>query len=333
MKLAVGFITYHETSAKYLADFLPSLRVALGFLPLDGYQIYAWDNSSSDSRLNYDALEDSNKKALLVGGSPIKYFTTGINLGYGRAYNFLIAEAVNAGAEYFLIINPDTILEPDAISELIKALENDHNLGSVSPKIRRWDFVNRAKTNIIDSAGLILKTGLRFCDLGAGEEDRSQFDHASIIGPSGAAGLFRLSALADIAVNSGPNQKRQYFDESFFMYKEDCDLAYRLFLAGQGSRLVDTALIYHDRTAASSGTGIGRIIGDRRAKNRLVRAWSFRNQHLIFVKHWKKQNFLNRSFIIFYSLVFFIFSLILEQFLLKEYCYIFRYRRVLTNTK
>jgi GT2 family glycosyltransferase len=278
-------------------------------------------------------LEDFNKQAALIGGPRIKHFTTGINLGYGRAYNRLINEALNADAQYFLIINPDTILEPTAISELVKALEDNHNLGSVSPKIRRWDFVNRAKTNIIDSVGLILKPGLRFSDLGAGEEDRHQFNQASIIGPSGAAGMFRLRALMKIAVSPLPSQEPQYFDEQFFMYKEDCDLAYRLFLAGYESRLVDTALVYHDRTAASSGAGMGKTISDRRSKDKQIRAWSFRNQHLIFVKHWKKQNFVSRLLIISYSLAFLIFSLILEQFLLKEYYYILRYRSVLTNTK
>jgi GT2 family glycosyltransferase len=333
MKLAVGFITYNETSAKYLADFLPSLRTALGFLSLDDYQIYVWDNSPADSRLNHDALENFNKQTALIDGPLIKYFTTGVNLGYGCAYNRLINEAVADCAEYFLIINPDTILEPETISELIKALDDNHNLGSVSPKIKRWDFANRTKTNIIDSVGLILKPGLRFFDLGAGEEDRNQFNQATIIGPSGAAGLFRFSALTDIAAKQRPDQKPQYFDEQFFMYKEDCDLAYRLFLAGYASRLVDTALVYHDRTAASSGTGMGKIISDRRAKDKQIRAWSFRNQHLIFVKHWKKQNFVSRLLIISYSLAFLIFSLILEQFLLKEYYYILRYRSVLTNTK
>jgi len=324
MKLAVGFITYNETSAKYLADFLPSLQAALGFLPVEDYRIYAWDNSPSNNQANRAALDNFNKQAALAGGSLIKYFTQGVNLGYGRAYNFLIDAALTDRAEYFLIINPDTVLEPAAISELVGALGSDHSLGSASPKIRRWDFVGQAKTEIIDSAGLILKSGLRFYDLGAGEKDKNQFDRAAILGPSGAAGLFRLSALEKIAVRPRPEQKPQYFDERFFMYKEDCDLAYRLFLAGYESRLVPTALIYHDRTAAAVGKGIEKIIGARRTKDKQIRSWSFRNQHLLFVKHWKNQNFVNRVFIIFYCLAFFIFSLILEQFLLKQYYYILR---------
>ena len=58
MKLAVGFLTYNEASAKYLAEFLPSLETALKFLSVTDYQVYAFDNSSPDNKLNYLGLEN-----------------------------------------------------------------------------------------------------------------------------------------------------------------------------------------------------------------------------------------------------------------------------------
>jgi len=326
MKLAVGIITYNDISAKYLADFLPSLKTALAFLKPDDYQVYAFDNSAP-------GFTDNRNILYLPSYQFIKYISEGRNLGFGRAYNILIESALRDGAQYFLIINPDTILEPAAIRELVAALDNDGSLASVGPKILRWHFIGRSKTNIIDSCGLILKPGLRFSDLGQGQEDEGQFDRASILGPTGAAGLFRLSALKNISEHRGEHDQNQYFDEHFFMYKEDCDLAYRLFLAGYKSYLVATSLIYHDRTAAVSGQNLGRILGDRRRKSRLIRSWSFRNQHLLFVKHWSKQNLRSKLAIIYRILLMFIFSLILEQFLLKEYYFIFFPSRVLTDTK
>ncbi len=323
MKLAVGFITYNETSAKYLADFLPSLFKALEFLSSVDYKVLAWDNSESENNANRLAVESFNQELALKNANLIKYATRGLNLGFARAYNILMAQAQVVGAEYFLIINPDTLLEPAAISELVRALDQNSALVSVSPKILRWDFAARQKTKIIDSCGLILKSGLRFKDLGQGEADHSQLDQAPILGPSGAAGLFRLSALG----------VAPYFDERFFMYKEDCDLAYRLSLAGQVSRLVPTAIIYHDRTATTSGAGLWRDLRSRGQKSRLIRAWSFRNQHFIFVKYWKNQNFVNKLEIVFRALSMLIFSLILEQFLLKQYSYILNPKKVLTNVK
>jgi len=335
MKLAVGFICYNETSAKYLSDFLASLSAALDFLPRNELAVYAHDNSAKDNNLNRLAIEffnreqaDSGRPAEAPSGQTIVYVgSDGLNLGFSRAYNRLIALAIAQNAEYFLVINPDTLLEPEVIKKLVAALDKDGALASVSPKILRWDFGGAGKTKLIDTCGLVLKAGLSFRDLGQGKLDRGQYDQAPILGPSGAAGLFRLSALKKIREATG------CFDERFFMYKEDCDLAYRLFLAGYKSRLVPEAIVYHDRTAASSGEGWWRAIADRREKSREVRAWSFLNQHFLFVKHWKKQNYVNKIIIVFRFLSMFIFSLILEQFLLKQYSHLLTFKKPLTNVK
>lgn len=224
-------------------------------------------------------------------------------------------------------------MKPEAIRRLMGALDNNGSLGSVAPKILRWDFFGHKKTKTIDSLGLVLKSGLKFIDFRQGMEDDGKEKGFEILGPSGAAGLFRLQALERIAEKHDDNQDAQYFDERFFMYKEDCDLAYRLFLAGFGSRLVPEAIVYHDRTAAISGQGIKDFWRDRQSKSRQVRAWSFRNQHLIFLKYWKKQNFVNKIIITLKILFLLIFSLILEQFLLKEYICLLKLSKGLTNIK
>ncbi len=335
MKLVVGFILYNEFSAKYLPFFLPSLLTALSFLAVADYEIYAFDNSLSSHDENRRLLKDFERDYRDTKGlaPKINYFSQGANLGYSRAYNILINEALKNQAQYFLILNPDILLEPGAIESLLNKLEADRRLASVAPKIRRWDFSKNVQTTIIDSAGLILEPGLKFLDLGQGQVDRGQFDRFMILGPSGAAGLFRLDALVKIAERRQGSLAPEYFDERFFMYKEDCDLSYRLFLAAYKSVLVPESLFYHDRTATASGRGIGRAILDRRHKSQQIRAWSFKNQHLIFLKHWKTQNFVNRCFIIVRILNMFVFALILEQFLLKQYYYLFRSNTALTNIK
>lgn len=329
MKLAVGFITYNDSTAPYLADFLPSLEAALNFLPVTDYEVYAFDNSTNGHSANRSGIQAFNEQG---ARRPIKILTQDINLGFSRSYNIMINVALEAQAEYFLVINPDTLIEPEAIRELTICLNRDANLAAVTPKILRWDFIKRKKTQTIDSLGIIIKTGLRFSDLGQGALDDGRWDNAKIFGPSGAAALFRLSAL--IAVSELPKDGgRQYFDENFFMYKEDCDLAYRLSSAGYCSILAPKALVYHDRTAVSSGSGFFRMLSDRRKKSRIIRAWSFRNQHLIFVKHWRTQNVFSRIIIVFRILFMFIFSLIFEQFLLKEYNNVWSDSQPLTNIK
>jgi GT2 family glycosyltransferase len=317
MKLIVGFVTYNDFSAKYLDVFLPNLRASLEFLTAVDKQILVVDNSSLDNNINRLAMEHFTRD----NPAEIIYFPSKENIGFGPAFNILINKAKELGAEYFLIINPDVLLEIDTIEKLITKLDSNKNLASVSPKILRWDFVNKLKTKQIDSCGIILRTGLRFNDLGQGEIDSGQYDQANILGPSGAAGMFRLRALEQIKDENG------YFDARFFMYKEDCDLAYRLNKSGLISALVPDALAYHDRTVAFYGKGIGAFMKNRRQVSQQARAWSFKNQHLLFVKYFKNENSASRVVIVTRILLLGIFSLILEQFNLKQYSSIFKFKK------
>lgn len=314
MKLVVGFITYNDSSAKYLGDFLPSLHEALAFLPAAEREVLVFDNSSADHNINRLSLEYFIKEN---PGELIR-FSRNQNLGFSRAYNHLIKQAKKLKAEYFLALNPDTIMEADAIKNMLVKMDANPDLGSLSPKILRWDFEKRLKTKQIDSCGLVLKSGLRFSDLGQGELDEGQYDQAMIIGPSGAAAMYRLKALEAVRVN------HDYFDGRFFMYKEDCDLAYRLNKAGFKSALAVDAVVYHDRTVGGFGKGIGGRLQERRRLSRQTRAWSFKNQHLLFVKHFWKENFTGKLIISARIIFLFVFSLILEQYNLKEYPSIFR---------
>jgi len=241
------------------------------------------------------------------------------NLGFSKAYNLLIARARSASVDYFLVINPDVYLEPKALEEMVAALEADPKLGSVAPKLRRWDFKNQVFSDTIDSCGLGQKSGLYFYDIGQGEQDRGQYDHARIVGPSGAAGLYRMSALEAIA------EKGKYFDESFFMYKEDCDVAYRLEKAGFTSKLVSTAIGYHDRTA-SGGSFLERVAG-RKKRSVNVNLWSFMNQHFLFIKHWRTENALSRIDILLRASLLGLYALLFEQGLLLSYKTIYGFFR------
>jgi len=314
MKLVVGFITYNEISAKYLADFLPSLAEALSFLDRADFKIFAHDNSDSLNQDNKLIIDRFN----LSAGNLIEYSSLNNNLGFARAYNILLNYAYSDKAEYFLALNPDMIMEPDSIKKLIAALDLSRDVSALSPKIYYWDFLNKKKTKLIDSLGLIVRPGLRFYDLGQGNYDQGQFDGLSIIGPSGAAGLFRLSALDKISFVAESGRK-QYFDERFFMYKEDCDLAYRLSLANFKSKLVPDSIFYHNRTSGSGRQNVVNKLWDRLGKSRQVRIWSLENQNILYAKYWKKENFVNKLLIIFWFTGSFIFSLILEQFNLKTY--------------
>lgn len=298
--LWVGFITYADLTARYLPQFLNSLRGQTGV----SLRCIAFDNTPA-------GMVNGNRD--IVASYPeLELMSEEGNIGFSRAYNLMMRRARDTGAKFFLALNPDTMLEPTALAEMMRVLRADDSLGSVAPKLRRWDFVSKGKTNFIDSCGLHLGSGLRFSDVGQGENDRGQYDHAAILGPSGAAALYRLSALEKIA------EKENYFDEHFFMYKEDCDLAYRLHLAGYGSKLVSSALIYHDRSD-SGGSLAARFVNRFFKRSRDNRRRAFINQHLLFIKYWRQQGFFSKLSILWQLKLRFFAALILEPYLLREY--------------
>ncbi len=302
-KVWVGFITYGESTALYLPYFLQSLERQT----YQSVSIVCFDNSEEEHNDNSPILEDHPH---------IHVYRESSNVGFSRAYNILLHKAVAAGARYFFVVNPDTVLEPDVIDRLVSSLEVNPHCASVSPKLRRWNFIARTKTTIIDSCGLILKSGLQFFDVGPGEEDHGQYDNSLIMGVSGAAGLFRLSALEQVA------EQGKYFDEYFFMYKEDCDLAYRLQLAGYSSLLVPKAIMYHDRTV--SGGNVWQRFINRRERSKVANRYAFVNQHFLYIKYWSRQSAASKLKIISWVVIRFFEALLLEQYLLESYSFIFK---------
>ena len=305
-KLVIGFITYGESSFKYLPFFLESL-FAQSF---ENFSVIAFDNSENYNK-NSDFIIDEYPQ--------IKLIKSDENIGFARAYNKMINIASKEGVEFFMALNPDTTLEKKVIEKMLLLIEKDASLGSLSPRIMSWDFENNKKTDIVDTCGIELNNGLSFYDVGQGEK-HSENGKIKILGPSGAAALYRMSALEKVSENG------QYFDELMFMYKEDCDLAYRLFLAGYKSELVKEAVVYHDRTAKKSG-GLMDTFKIRRAKSRKIREWSFLNQHIIYFKYFQKQKIQNKLFVIWNILKMFVFAIIFERFLLRQYLEIFRIRK------
>jgi GT2 family glycosyltransferase len=164
------------------------------------------------------------------------------NTGFCKAHNDL---ARRFPSEYVLFLNPDTVLSPAFIQQLVRALDARPDAASAGGKLLRMGG------RTIDSTGIVMRREQRHLDRGAGEVDVGQFDEpGDIFGPSAAAALYRRQALEDVAING------QYFDEDFFAYREDADLAWRCRLFGWNSIYVPGAIAQHRR----------RVTPERRSK-------------------------------------------------------------------
>ena len=71
------------------------------------------------------------------------YLQTGKNLGYSGGNNAGMKAALEAGTEFVLVVNNDTVLEPGCVRELVLAAETQDRVGAVGAKILRYDTPDR----------------------------------------------------------------------------------------------------------------------------------------------------------------------------------------------
>lgn len=156
------------------------------------------------------------------------------NTGFAAACNIGIA---TTRAEFVLFLNDDAVLGRGYVKHLLRALAEAPRAASAVGKLTYQDGAVRR----IDSAGLRLdRYALRPTDIGQGEVDVGQYDNnATVFGPTGAAALYRRSAL--LAAGDGG------FDAALFAYYEDVDLAWRLGNLGYSHLYVPGAQGVHAR--------------------------------------------------------------------------------------
>jgi GT2 family glycosyltransferase len=162
------------------------------------------------------------------------------NRGFSAAVNQAVAVATG---ELILLVNPDCHLLPEYV-ERLAAVFADPAIGSATGLLIRAKGTGIEPTNEIDSMGIRMTRTGRHLDLGQGASANRQPPTATpfeVFGVSGAAAMFRASFLRDVSVGG------EAFDEDFFAYREDADLAWRGQLFGWRAVCVPAAVGYHVR--------------------------------------------------------------------------------------
>ena len=210
-------------------------------------EIIIVDNASSDG--TRAALEEfgrergrqpERERAGELGGRVRVIYNDG-NRGFSGGQN----QAIRASrGEWLLSLNPDVILRPDFVSKLLAAATaGGERIGALSGKLLRWKpGASDERSNTIDSTGIYFRRNLRHLDRGSDEPDRGQYERREyVIGATGAAAFYRRKMVEDISVGG------EFFDEDFFAYREDADVAWRAQMMGWRCLYVPEAVAWHVR--------------------------------------------------------------------------------------
>ncbi len=207
------------------AHLLPTVLDSLRTQTHESFQVVVVDNGSRDESLE-----------LLARYPEVRVIALSQNLGFSGGCNTGIRQT---SSRYVALLNSDTEASPEWLARLCSALEANPDCGSAASKMLlfgRRDVLNAAG----DFYGVDGVPGNR----GAWQRDNGHYsrpDH--VFGGSGGAVLYRRSMLEEIGL----------FDEDFFMYCEDVDLAWRAQLAGYHCIYIPEAVVYHRLSATGGG--------------------------------------------------------------------------------
>ncbi|MCL4506126.1 MAG: glycosyltransferase family 2 protein [Chloroflexi bacterium] len=205
---------------KYLQPCLDSL-FAQTFLD---FRVWLVDNGSTDGSTDYVKRHYPQ----------VKLICNTENLGFASANN----AAIRSGqAQYIATLNNDTTVEPAWLGALVEALDANPRAGAAASRMLFADH-----PTMINSAGIMVdRVGIAWDREGGMPEAMGVAQTITVFGASAGAALYRRAMLDEIGL----------FDEDFFAYLEDVDLAWRAQWANWEALYVPSARVYHHHSATS----------------------------------------------------------------------------------
>ena len=211
-------------------------------------EVVVVDNGSTDGSL-----------ALIREQFPqITIFALTENVGIPRAWNLGVEKTESHNV---LILNTDVFLDQDFLLEALKALRSEPDIGSVAAK------VYKANSQEIDYVGLYLQRRFRVVN------SRNVTVPEFVFSGTGSVMLLRREMLLDIQISG------EYFDETFFAYGEDTDMAWRAQLRGWRCLFAPGAVAHHIGSASQDGKV--RVV----EKSAFFQRHIWKNRYLTLVKN------------------------------------------------
>lgn len=199
------------------------------------FHIFLADNCSTDYSFKR-LLEDYEHK---VFNLPITFIQTGSNLGFAGGNNIAIRQAHALGYDFFWMLNNDTIVKEDTLTNLLSVISDSDDIAIVGSKILYFN------TNKIWFAGgkVNLYTG-DVKHIGIMEDDKGQYNEIKEVDYiTGCSLLFRRNLVMEIGL----------MNEEYFLYYEETEWNLRARNNRYKIKYVPNSVVYHKVSSSSGG--------------------------------------------------------------------------------
>ena len=219
--MKVSVVTPNYNGEKFLKTFFESLNNDSEFIG----EVIIVDNGSTDSSKEYIENNSFN--------FPVELIENDENLGFSPAVNQGI---LKAKYEYIFSLNNDTEVKKGSINSLVNLISSDDNIFSVQAKMLQYN-----NKELIDDVGDEYNLLAWTKKVGENHKSDEYTEVFEIFSACAGAAMYKKSLLKEIGM----------FDDNFFAYMEDVDLAIRSRINGYKNLSCPDAVVYHIGSATS----------------------------------------------------------------------------------
>ena len=219
--MKVSIVTPNYNGEKFLKTFFESLNRDCDYIG----EVIIVDNGSADG--SKDFINESSFNF------PVKIIENDENLGFSPAVNQGIREAQN---EYIFSLNNDTEVREGSVKALLDLISSDDSIFSVQAKMLQY-----SDKELIDDVGDEYNLLAWTKKTGENHKSSDYNETCEIFSACAGAAMYKKSLLEEIGM----------FDDNYFAYMEDVDLAIRSKINGYKNYMCPDAVVYHIGSATS----------------------------------------------------------------------------------
>ncbi|MDZ7841094.1 MAG: glycosyltransferase family 2 protein [Gammaproteobacteria bacterium] len=210
-------------------------------------EIEVVDNASTDHSADFLNTDPGYRES-------VRLTMNDRNLGFSRANNQVLR---GGSARYYLLMNPDCVLEPNALAELVAYMDSNTDVGLAGGALMNRDgTLQKTSKRKFPTPWSALARTLGLHRLDASDGALGDFDLARNQTCDGGPETVEAVSGALMFVRGSALDKVGLLDEGFFMHCEDLDWCMRFRDAGYGVAYVPSAGAVHVKGGSGRGPGV-----------------------------------------------------------------------------